>query len=203
MDALDGLWAAACRTSRRRGAVAAIAPLPRLDEELFATLDLVMGSHEVGWHDVEDTLATYLWLLTSAETGEPGLHVYPSLSQTAAFVHSHRARRDRDQACSLCPAGLRGHRAVDVTPDAEAVAVVRLVHAAHPPIAGTREMVLVYEWVMATSRLHWYGDDRVYDDGTGAGRFLHQWRADLGLEDTDAVEDCVLCAHDHELLETA
>ncbi|MCL8025844.1 hypothetical protein [Nocardioides bruguierae] len=203
MDSMDGLWAAACRTSRRRGAVAAIAPLPHLDEELFATLDLVMGSHEVGWHDVEDTLALYLFLLTSSETTEPGLHVYPSLSQAAAFLHSHRALQGRDERCDLCPAGLRGHKAVDVVPDAEATAVARLVAAAHPPITGTRETVLVYEWVMATSRLHWYGEERVYDDGTGAGRFLHQWRTDLGLEDADAVDACLLCASGDEVLEIA
>ena len=73
-----------------------------------------------------------------------------------------------------------------------AVATTRYVFAGHSPKGGeTLEMLLVYLWVVATSRPSYAGDGtRVYDQGEGAVRFLHAWRLEQGLEDEDS---CPIC----------
>jgi hypothetical protein len=151
-----------------------------------------MSDHQVGWHDIEDAVAVYQWILAGTAGLPPGLQVYPTAGQAASFLHGHRARQGRDEECGWCLSDLRPPRA-GVEVDECAVATTRYVFAGHPPKAGeTLEMLLVYLWVVATARPSYAGDGvRVYDQGEGAVRFLHSWRVEQGLEVPGA---CVLCA---------
>lgn len=169
-----------------------IGAAPVLDLSVAATTAFVMADHQVGWHDIEDTVVVYHWLLRGTVGLPPGLRVYPTAQQASAFLHGHRARQERDEPCDWCVSDLRRGREV-VEVDDCAVATTRYVFAGHPSRGGeVLEMLLVYLWVVATSRPSYSGDGtRVYDRGEGAVRFLHAWRAEQGLEEPDS---CVLCS---------
>ncbi len=142
---------------------------PELDVAAATTTAFVMADHQVGWHDNEDAVTVYHWILSGTSGLPAGLQIYPTAGQAAAFLHGHRARQARDVECGWCISDLRP-----------------------PPKGGeTLEMLLVYLWVVATSRPSYSGDGtRVYDQGEGAGRFLHAWRLEQGLEDEDS---CPIC----------
>lgn len=170
-----------------------LGPAPEVDLAAAATTAFVMADHQVGWHDIEDTVVVYHWILggTGAQAGlPPGLQVFPTAGQAASFLHGHRARQGRDVACGWCLSDLRAPRDL-VEVDECAVATTRYVFAGHPTRAGEAlEMLLVYLWVVATSRP--LGDGtRAYDQGRGALRFLHSWRVEQGVEEPGA---CGLCA---------
>lgn len=172
----------------------ALGVAPELDAAAATTAAFVMSDHQVGWHDIEDAVTVYHWVLmgTGGSAGlPPGLQVYPTAGQAAAFLHGHRARQGRDVECGWCISDLRPPREV-VQIDECAVATTRYVFAGHSPKGGeTLEMLLVYLWVVATSRPSYAGDGtRVYDQGEGAVRFLHAWRVEQGLEDPDS---CPIC----------
>ncbi len=120
-----------------------------------------------------------------------GLQVHPTAGQAASFLHGHRARQGRDAECEWCISDLRPPRDL-VEIDECAVATTRYVFAGHPARAGeTLEMILVYLWVVATSRPSCTGDGlRRYDQGEGAIRFLHAWRVEQGLEEPGT---CAIC----------
>lgn len=168
-----------------------IGPAPQLDMAAAATTSFVMAEHQVGWHDIEDTVTVYHWVLQGSPGLPPGLTLHPTAGQAAAFLHGHRARQGRDVACDWCVSDLRRPRdLVDV--DECAVATTRYVFAGHSPKGGeTLEMLLVYLWVIGTSRPSYLGDgSRVYDQGEGAIRFLHAWRVEQGLEEP---RTCAVC----------
>jgi hypothetical protein len=174
-----------------------LGPAPEVDLAAAATTAFVMADHQVGWHDIEDTVVVYHWILggAGAQAGLPaGLQVFPTAGQAASFLHGHRARQGRDVACGWCLSDLRPPRDL-VEVDECAVATTRYVFAGHPTRAGEAlEMLLVYLWVVATSRP--LGDGtRVYDQGRGALRFLHSWRVEQGLEEPGT---CGLCGADAE-----
>lgn len=170
-----------------------LGPAPEVDMAAAATAAFVMADHQVGWHDIEDTVVVYHWILrgTEALAGLPaGMQVFPTAGQAASFLHGHRARQGRDVPCGWCLSDLRPPRDL-VEVDECAVATTRYVFAGHPTRAGEAlEMLLVYLWVVATSRP--LGDGtRAYDQGPGALRFLHAWRVEQGLEQQGR---CGLCA---------
>ena len=171
-----------------------LGPAPEVDMAAAATTAFVMADHQVGWHDIEDTVVVYHWILggTGAQAGLPaGLRVFPTAGQAASFLHGHRARQGRDVACGWCLSDLRPPRDL-VEVDECAVATTRFVFAGHSPKGGESvEMLLVYLWVLSTSRPSYLGDgSRVYDQGEGATRFLHSWRVEQGLEDPDTCPVC-------------
>ncbi len=164
---------------------------PDLDVAAATTTAFVMADHQVGWHDIEDAVTVYHWILSGTSGLPAGLQIYPTAGQAAAFLHGHRARQARDVECGWCISDLRPPREL-VEIDECAVATTRYVFAGHSPKGGeTLEMLLVYLWVVATSRPSYAGDGtRVYDQGEGAVRFLHAWRLEQGLEDEDS---CPIC----------
>lgn len=170
-----------------------LGPAPEVDMAAAATTAFVMADHQVGWHDIEDTVVVYHWILrgSGADAGLPiGMQVFPTAGQAASFLHGHRARHGRDVACGWCLSDLRPPRDL-VEVDECAVATTRFVFAGHPSRAGEAlEMLLVYLWVVATSRPLDDGT-RAYDQGRGALRFLHAWRVEQGLEQPG---ECGLCA---------
>lgn len=164
---------------------------PELDLAAAASTSFVMADHQVGWHDIEDTILVYHWITRGTAGLPPGLQVYPTAGQAAAFLHGHRARQGRDEPCTWCISDLRPPRDL-VEVDQCAVATTRYVFAGHQTKAGeTLEMLLVYLWVVATSRPSYDEQGtRRYDQGPGAIRFLHAWRVEQGLEEPGT---CTLC----------
>lgn len=168
-----------------------IGPAPELDMAAAATTAFVMADHQVGWHDIEDTVTVYHWVLQGVSGLPAGLSLHPTAGQAASFLHGHRARQGRDLECTWCLSDLRPPRD-QVAVDECAVATTRYVFAGHSPKGGeTLEMLLVYLWVLSTSRPSYLGDgSRIYDQGLGAARFLHAWRVEQGLEEADACPVC-------------
>ena len=189
---MSALPFASSAPQRAAGAGAAfIGIAPELDMSAAATTAFVMADHQVGWHDIGDTVLVYHWVVQGTRGLPAGLQVYPTAGQAAAFLHGHRAREGRDEPCTWCISDLRAPKdLVDV--DECAVATTRYVFAGHSAKAGeTLEMLLVYLWVVATSRPSYAGDGtRRYDQGPGAIRFLHSWRVEHGFEEPGCCSIC-------------
>lgn len=167
-----------------------IGPAPTLDMGAATNTAFVMLEHQSGWHDIGDAAAVYTWSLQSLDGLPPGLAVHPTASQAAAFLHGHRARQGRDEPCDWCVSDLRP-MAAPVVVDENAVSTARYVFSGHSPRAAEAvEWLIVYQWVLSTSRPSYTGDGRVYDQGEGATRFLHAWRREQGLEQEG---DCNVC----------